>query len=161
MQEEKSVNMPLPSARNEPRDADEFCRQQNILYDRSSCGNELAKSISFALYKKKSLNAKFRSVNWMKGIEEVVVEVNGVRLTYRYGGKRHNDWFKPEPEDFLASEASLQFFKILAGFVKQFTNGKKHLRKRHNGVVCCIDCDELFPRYHYWELVNYRILEII
>lgn len=55
MQEEKSVNMSLHSKpKPEPRDADEICRQQNILYDRSPYGDGLAKSISFALYKIKA-----------------------------------------------------------------------------------------------------------
>lgn len=133
-------------------EAQKFCWRKNILYSRSPIQQELEQNISWKLSQHyHNHNIAFRTVDWEKQIEEIIVEIDGVQLTYHYGWKNPHGYFVGAPSNVKAANASLRFFITVANINNSDPN-RKLMRIKHAG------CIQFYPNTTAWELVNYKIL---
>jgi hypothetical protein len=140
-------------------DAEAFCQKQNILYSRTPIQRSLEQMISFELSKIPEYKTQFRTIDWFKGIEEIIVETDGYQLTYRYGWKHRDDHFVKESVHADICRVSSEFFKKINSIAIKQTNSircDKVFRKYHSGLMVCYDSKALFPSMTYWELMSVK-----
>ena len=144
--------------------ASSFCSNSNILYSRSALGRTFEQVLFYGLSQEHALKPKFRTYDWEREIENVAVQIDGYQLTYHFGWKHRDDYFKEECLNQDVCDASFKFLKILnrifKGLPKKLINHRV-FRAKHRCLGVMYDMQSFIPTPVYWEMTDYVHLSYV